>query len=157
MKKNVKTYLLFIAATEAVGAVSALLTRGGVQYYNDTALKPPLSPPAIVFPIAWGVLYALMATGASRVYLSPQSEQRTRGLRLYAAQLAMNFFWSVLFFDQRWYLFAAIWLAVMLALIVRMTVCYYRTDKPAAYLQIPYIAWVAFAAYLNVGVWLLNR
>ena len=157
MKKNVKTYLAFIAATEAVGAVSALLTRDGVKLYNDTALKPPLSPPAIVFPVAWGVLYALMAAGASRVYLSPQSEQRTRGLRLYAVQLAMNFFWSVLFFDQRWYLFAAIWLAVMLALIIRMTVCWYRTDKPAAYLQIPYIAWVAFAAYLNVGVWILNR
>ena len=157
MKKEWKTYALWIAIAEAVGALAGFLTREGTRLYADAVVKPPLSPPAIVFPIAWAVLYALMGIGAARVSLTPGSGARTRGLRLFWLQLAFNFVWSILFFNLEAFGFAFVWLLILWALILMMTFTFDQTDRPAALLQIPYLLWVAFAGYLNFGVWLLNR
>ena len=94
-----KTYALWIAGTEAVGALSGFLTREGAALYSRSVNKPPLSPPAAVFPVVWGLLFVLMGVGGARVWLSPVSEARTRALRVYALQLAFNFFWSIIFFN----------------------------------------------------------
>ena len=118
--------------------------------------KPPLSPPGIVFPIVWGILYALMGIGAARIYLAPESRERTRSLLLYFVQLMFNFFWSIIFFNFQRFGFALIWLLVLWVLILRMILAFRRVDKTAALLQIPYLLWVTFAAYLNFGVWRLN-
>ena len=155
--KTWKTYALAIAATEAVGVLGGMLTRQAVERYTQTVLKPPLSPPPIVFPIAWSILYALMAIGAARVYLKPESEDRTQALRLYLVQLGFNFLWSFIFFSFQAYAVAFIWLAILFALIVMMAMSFYQLDRPAGLLQIPYLLWVFFAGYLNAGVWLLNR
>ncbi|MBE6910346.1 MAG: tryptophan-rich sensory protein [Ruminococcaceae bacterium] len=157
MKQNWKTYALWIVIAEAVGALAGFLTREGTKVYAATVAKPPLSPPAIVFPIVWGVLYALMGVGAARVSLTQASALRARGLRLFFLQLAFNFVWSILFFNLRSFGFAFVWLVILWALILLMTLTFGKVDRAAALLQIPYLVWVAFAGYLNAGVWLLNR
>lgn len=152
-----KTYACWIIFTEAVGALSGWLTREGAEIYNATIEKPALSPPAIVFPIVWGILFALMGIGAARIYTSPASNARSRSLLLFFTQLAFNFFWSIIFFNFQNFLFAFIWLIILWGLILSMLLSFRKVDKIAAWLQIPYLVWVTFAAYLNLGVWILNR
>ena len=154
---NWKPYVFWIALAEGVGALAGWLIRDGVALYNQTVVQPPLSPPAVVFPIVWAILYALMGIGAARVYLTPASNARSRGLLLWLVQLAFNFLWSIVFFNLQAYAFAFFWLIALWLLILWMTVTFYQVDKLAALLQIPYLLWVAFAGYLNFGVWILNR
>lgn len=155
-KKPVWTYAFWILITEAVGALSAWLTRDGMELYKAQVIKPPLSPPAMVFPIVWVILYALMGIGMARVVLSARSEERTDAIQVYLLQLAVNFTWSIFFFRLQTYGGALIVLLILLALIIWMILRFRRVEKPAAYLQIPYVLWVCFAAYLNAGVWILN-
>ncbi len=155
-KPTCKTYAISIALTEAIGALSGWLTRRGTRLYNATVTQPPLSPPAIVFPIVWGLLFALMGIGAARIYKAPPTQARRTALLLFALQLAFNFGWSIIFFNFMAYGAALVWLLVLWALIIAMIISFYRVDKRAARLQIPYLLWVTFAAYLNYGVWQLN-
>ena len=156
-KKAWKSYLRWVLATEAVGLLSAPLTREGTELYKTQVIKPALSPPASLFPIVWALLYALMGIGAARISLSPESGARTGSLRLYWVQLFFNFFWSILFFNYEAFGASFFWLVLLWALIVWMTLSFREIDRPAAALQIPYLLWVAFAGYLNFGVWMLNR
>ena len=128
-----------------------------MELYKTQVVKPPLSPPAIVFPIVWGILYALMGIGIARVWLSARSEERADAIQVYLLQLAINFTWSIFFFNLRSYGGALTVLLILLGLIFWMIFRFRRVDRPAARLQIPYVIWVCFAAYLNAGVWLLNR
>lgn len=152
-----KLYAAWILFVETVGALSGWLTRKGTKRYSEAVVQPPLSPPAIVFSIVWGILFALMGISAARVCLAPRSRARTRGLWLFFLQLAFNFFWSFLFFQFRAFGGALIWLLVLWALILGMIFVFHRVDPPTAWLQLPYLFWVTFAAYLNFGVWQLNR
>ena len=156
MKKNWKTYAFWILATVAVGALSGILSRSGMQDFEDTVMQPPLSPPMILFPIVWTVLYTLMGIGAARVYLSGAELGKNRCLNLYVVQLVVNFFWSLIFFNAAAYGFALLWLLLLIGLVVWMTLCFWTVDRLAALLQIPYILWLLFAAYLNYGIWQLN-
>ena len=157
MKKHWVTYAIWILGTEAVGALSGFLTREGTELYSQVITKPPLSPPAIVFPIVWVILYALMGFSAARVYLSPPSENRSNGLLLYLAQLAFNFVWSIIFFNFQAFALAFFWLVILWALILWMALTFRKVDRTAALLQIPYLIWCLFALYLTAGVWILNR
>ena len=142
--------------TEAVGAFSGWLSRGGAELYAREINKPPLSPPGIVFPIVWVILYALMGYSASVIDRSPASQARTRGLTLYLVQLGFNFFWSLIFFNGQWYGFAFFWLAALWALVFLMIRRFAEVDATAAKLQWLYLVWLTFAGYLNLGVWILN-
>ena len=153
---NWKPYAVLIALTEAVGALSGFLTKEGMKTYEAFAAKPALTPPGAVFPIVWSILYALMGIGAGRIWLSSLSVLRKKSLMLFALQLAVNFVWSLLFFNAKVYGFAFIWLVLLWILIVLMIRAFYQVDKTAAYLQIPYLLWVTFAGYLNFMVWQLN-
>ena len=158
MKKSVwKTYALWILLAEAVGGLSGWLTREGSKIYQTTIRQPPLSPPGIVFPIVWGILFALMGIGAARIYMAPPSLARSRGLRLFFLQLFFNFLWSIIFFNLQAFGFALLWLLVLWVLILLMILTFRKADPLAAWLQLPYLLWVTFAAYLNFGVWMLNR
>ena len=154
--ENWKTYAGWILFTEAVGGLSGWLTRNGTKYFNEFVRKPPLSPPGIVFPIVWAILYLLMGIGAALVSLNAHGKDRSISIGLYLAQILFNFFWSIIFFNKEDYLFSLIWIILLLVLIIAMTVYFRRVSKTAAALQIPYIIWVAFAAYLNAGVLALN-
>lgn len=155
-KKYWKIYGFWVLLAEGVGALAGFLTREGTQIYRDWIVKPPLSPPAIVFPIVWGLLYALMGVGAARISLTPESRERNRALNVFIVQLIVNFFWSLFFFNAQVYGFAFIWLILLWVLIVWMILAFSKVDRCAALLQIPYLLWVSFAAYLNWGVWQLN-
>lgn len=158
MKKSTwKTYAFWIIFTEAVGAFSGWLTRRGTQSYSTTIVQPPLAPPSLVFPIVWSILFALMGIGAARIDLAPPSTARSRSLLLFLIQLFLNFFWSIIFFNFRNFGFAFIWLLALWVLILLMILSFCKVDRLAAWLQIPYLLWVSFAAYLNFGVWNLNR
>ncbi len=155
-RKDWKVYAIWIAVCEAVGLLAGLLTRAGSEMYAITAIKPPLSPPAWLFPVVWTVLYALMGIGAARITLLPPSEDRSRSLNLMVTQLIVNFFWPLLFFNAQAYGFAFIWLLLLWFLVLWMILSFSKLDKTAALLQIPYILWLTFAAYLNAAVWMLN-
>ena len=121
MKKTTwKPYVFWIVLSEAVGLLSAFLTRTGTEAYAELLQKPPFSPPGWVFGVVWPILYALMGIGAARVYLSPPSSARSRGLNLFVIQLAVNFLWSPIFFNARAYGFALIWLLILWVLVLLM-------------------------------------
>ena len=148
-------YGVSIAIAEAVGALAGYLTRGGMQNFQNVA-QSALTPPAIVFPIVWTILYALMGISSARIWLSEDSPQRTEGLSVYLFQLIFNFFWSIFFFNMEAYGFSFLWILGLWLLIVRMVRSFSKVDKPAAWLQVPYLLWVTFAAYLNYQVWQMN-
>lgn len=156
MKKTTKVYALSIGLAEAVGALSGFLSRSGMKQYSDSVRQPPLSPPMLLFPIAWAILYALMGISSARIYLAAPSKDRSLGLNIYIAQLVVNFFWSLIFFNAQAFGFALLWLVILWALVLWMILVFCKTDPLAAKLQIPYLLWLTFAAYLNAGVWYLN-
>ena len=156
-KPTGKQIVFWILLSEAVGLLSGLLSREGTALYAELLQKPPLSPPGWVFPVVWTILYGLMGLSAAIVYAAPPTQARSRGLNLFIAQLIVNFFWSPIFFNAWAYGFALAWLLVLWVLVVLMTLQFRKVDKTAALLQIPYILWLTFAAYLNYGVWQLNR
>ena len=128
-----------------------------MQLYAQTIVKPPLSPPGWVFPVVWTILYALMGIGAAKIYQAPPSGNRSLGLNLFVTQLVVNFFWSPIFFNLRAYGFAFVWLLLLWGLVLWMSLVFRKVDPTAAKLQIPYLLWLTFAAYLNLGVRYLNR
>ena len=105
----------------------------------------------------WTILYILMGISAGRIWIASKDKQHNGGLLVYLVQLAVNFLWSVFFFNLQFYGFSFFWLLLLWALIIVMIVAFSKTDKIAAYLQIPYLLWVTFAAYLNFMVWMLNK
>lgn len=141
---------------EAAGLLSGLLSRVGMENFSQTVIQPPLSPPGWLFPVVWTILYGLMGISAARIWLSPPSDSRSRGLNRFLAQLIVNFFWSPIFFNTGAYGFALLWLLLLWVLVVLMILSFRKVDKTAALLQIPYLIWLTFAAYLNWGVWQLN-
>lgn len=155
-KAKWKSYVGFLAITEAVGGLAGFLTRKGVKAFKSVP-KSSLTPPDTVFPIVWSALFALMGIGAARVYQAPPSTERTRSLILFFLQLAVNFGWSLLFFNLQAFGFAFLWLILLWILILLMILSFRKVDKAAAWLQIPYLLWVGFAGYLNCITWLLNR
>lgn len=155
--KKIRSYAFWILFTEAVGALSGWLIRDSIGLYREAILKPPLSPPGIVFPIVWAILYALLGIGAARISLSAPSEQRTSSLHLYMFQLIVNFLWPIVFFRMQSFGGALILLCLLLGLVLWMLLAFRQVDPLAARLQIPYLFWLLFAAYLNAGVWTLNR
>ena len=152
LKKTTKVYIFFIVLSLGIGALSAFLTRNNMNIF-DTVAKPPLAPPAAMFPIVWSGLYILMGIGAAMVYLrEPQSD----ALTVFAINLALNFFWSIIFFNMRAFGFAFIWLLLLLAVVIIMAVKFFRIEKLAGYLQIPYVLWLILAGYLNLFIFLTN-
>ena len=156
MKKRTKIILLAILLAEAVGGLSGFLTRDGMDTFSTVIAQPPLSPPPLLFPIVWSVLYALMGFGSARVWLSAPTSARSRALNLYAVQLVFSFFWSLIFFNAQAFGFAFFWLLILWLLVLLMILAFNEVDPLSAKLQIPYLIWLTFAAYLNFGVWYLN-
>lgn len=153
MKIQWKKLLLCIAVPLAAGGLAGFLTRGGMETFQSLN-KPVLSPPGWLFPIVWSVLYVLMGI-ASYLVLTSGRENRS-ALVVYGTQLVFNFFWTILFFNLNAYLFSFLWLVILWFLIIAATRLFFRISKPAGYLLLPYLLWVAFAGYLNLFIYLLN-
>ena len=154
-KSKTKVYGISIALSLVIGGLSALFTMMGMEDYR-LAEKPALTPPEIVFPIVWTILYTLMGISAARVWIASEDKGSNGGLMLYAIQLVVNFFWSIIFFTLQAYGFAFFWLLFLWLLVLLMIISFSKTDKIAAYLQVPYLLWLSFAGYLNFMIWILN-
>ena len=152
-----KPYLFFVLLSEGVGILAGLLTREATALFGETVVQSALTPPSIVFPIVWTALYALMGIGAARVWNGPETPAQKQSINIFLIQLIVNFFWSLIFFNAQAFGFALVWLILLWVLILWMILSFWKTDKTAALLQIPYLLWVSFAGYLNYTVWILNN
>ncbi len=151
-------FIMQIALALGVGALSSWLTRGNMDLFQSIK-KPPLTPPAAVFPAVWTVLFVLMGAGAALVQQNRVGKEAAAraAMRAYALQLAANLTWSLVFFNARAFLLAFFWLLLLLGLIILMIRRFALVSPLAARLQIPYLLWVSFAGYLTLAIYLLNR
>lgn len=152
--KKAKIYILSILLALTVGGLSALATANNMNIY-DSINPPPFTPPAWLFPVAWTILYALMGISAAIIFLC-KTPKKDDALFTYAISLVLNFSWSIFFFNMQSFIvcfiiLVALWLSIIITIIK-----YYKINKPAAWLQLPYLLWVTFAAYLNFTIILLN-
>ncbi len=158
MFKKIKPYIVSILIALGVGGLSAFFTRNNMDLYEEI-ITPALAPPSWLFPIVWTILFILMGISAAMIYTDKTASetQKISALYTYSLSLIVNFFWSIIFFNLRAFFFAFIWLLLLLLLIIRTIIKYESINKTAAYLQIPYVLWVAFAGYLTLSIWWLNR
>lgn len=138
----------------AVGGLAGFLTRSSMSLF-DAVQKPPLSPPGWLFPVVWTILYLLMGFASYLVLVSERPGQTA--WKLYVIQLIFNFFWPIFFFNLEQYLVSFVWLLLLWLLILATILWFSRSFKLAGYLLIPYLLWVTFAGYLNLGIYFLNR
>lgn len=156
MRIEWKKLLVCIAIPLAVGGVSALLTSGNMKLFEEIN-KPPLSPPGWLFPVVWTILYVLMGIALYLVVTTRTRENKTPAIISFGVQLFFNFFWSIIFFNAQAYLFAFIWLLLLWVAIVFNIYFFNKINITSAKLLIPYLVWVTFAGYLNLGIYILNR
>ena len=121
--------------------------------YNNL-IKPPLSPPGIVFPIVWSLLYLLM--GLSYLLFKKNNYNTFKESFTYYFQLIVNLLWSIFFFILKWRLFTVLWTLLLLGLVIYLVILFFRKNKISAYLNFPYLLWLIFATYLTIGVYFLN-
>ena len=152
---NLKRLIIAILIPEAVGLLSSFVTGNIGNMYNSYT-KPPLSPPGIVFPIAWVILYALMGIASYIVYEEGKGEKKKEALTFYAIQLPVNYIWPIIYFRFEAYWVAVVVILILLALVVITSFKFKEISNTAFYLMIPYVAWLIFATYLNIGVAVLN-
>ncbi len=154
---NLKRLIIAILIPEAVGAASALLT-GNIGETYRSYNQPPLSLPGIVFPIVWIILYALMGIASYLIVEEVKGQDKEKGeaLFFYALQLAVNFIWPIIFFRFSAYWVSVVVILVLVALVGITAIKFKALYEPAFWLLVPYILWLLFATYLNIGVAVLN-
>ena len=150
--KKWKIFAKSILIPVVIGGVVGLIISGSMDY--ESLQKPPLSPPGIIFPIVWTILYVLM--GISYGILESKNLNDEKINLIYYLQLFVNALWSIFFFVFKWRLFSFIWIILLLVLIIIMIVKFYKKDKLSGILQIPYLLWTLFATYLNLSIYLMN-
>ena len=156
MEKKLRILLIAVAIPLLVGAVAGLLTRNSMQVFEGLQ-QPPFAPPGVLFPIVWTILYALMGIASYLIYTSGKDpDEVSSALTVYGVQLVVNFLWPIVFFRFGWYTFAFFWLILLWVLVIYTILLFYRISKPAAWLMVPYLLWLTYAAYLNLGIVLLN-
>lgn len=133
----------------AIGGIVGFIINPYIDY--NSLVQPPLSPPSIVFPIVWTILYVLMGIS---YYLLKNSSKKEK--IIYFVQLGVNALWSLFFFIGKFYLFSFIWIILLDVLVIFMIGIFYQNSKISGYLQIPYLIWILFATYLNLGIYVLN-
>jgi benzodiazapine receptor len=148
--------IALLAASLGVGALGALATAQSVGTWYQTLAKPSFNPPDRVFGPVWTALYVLMAIAAWLVWRRAGWREARPALALFALQLALNLAWSFLFFGARW-IGGALVEIVLLWLAIAATIAAFRRHSAwAAWLMLPYLAWVSFASLLNWSLWRLN-
>ena len=150
---KIKIYAKSILIPVLIGGIVGLMISSAIDY--NSLQKPFLAPPSIVFPIVWTILYILM--GISYGILKSKGLTDKKIDIIYYIQLAVNAIWSIIFFLLKWRLFAFIWILLLDVLVILMIIKFYKKDKTAGLLQIPYLLWVLFASYLNFAIYILNK
>ena len=150
---NFKIYIKSILVPVLIGGFVGLIISNMMDY--SSLEKPPLSPPSILFPIVWTILYILMGVSYGILKSNALVDDNIRSI--YYSQLFVNALWSIFFFVFKWRLFSFIWILLLIVLVARMIAMFYSKNKTAGLLQIPYLLWIIFASYLNLFTYLLNR
>lgn len=136
-----------------LGGIVGLIISKFMDY--NTLQKPPLSPPGFIFGIVWSILYLLMGIAYGILVYKGKSDEEIS--KIYWTQLVVNLIWPILFFVFKLRLFSSIWIIILLILVVNMIIKFYKKDEIVGYSQIPYLLWIMFATYLNIGVYILNQ
>ena len=150
---NFKIYLKSILTTVILGSFVGFIISGFIDY--NFLEKPPFSPPSSIFPIVWTILYILMGVSYGILKSNELVDQEIN--LIYYFQLIINLIWPIFFFVLEWRLFAFLWIILLIVLVIDMIIKFYNKNKLAGLLQLPYLIWLVFASYLNLGVYLLNR
>jgi len=151
--QKTKIFIKSILIPVIVGGVVGIIISNSIDY--NTLQKPLLSPPSILFPIVWTILYILMGISYGILEIKKLIDKKIN--TIYYIHLAVNALWSILFFTLKWRLFSFFWIILLIILVIIMTNKFYKKNKVSGLLQIPYIIWLLFAAYLNLGVYILNK
>jgi benzodiazapine receptor len=149
--QKIGQFLLALLIPLTIGGVSGFFTVEAIPGWYRTIEKPAWNPPNWVFGPVWTTLYVLMGIAMYLIWIQPRSIQRQRALYRNAAQLILNFFWSLIFFNLH-----AIGAALAVILLLWLLFAYDKVYKPAAWFLLPYLIWVSFAAILNFAIWRLN-
>ncbi len=147
------TYIKSILVPVIIGGITGLIISKFIDY--NVLQKPPLAPPSVLFPIVWTILYILMGVSYGILKTNNLTDEKINSI--YYAQLVVNILWPIFFFVLEWRLFAFFWILLLDVLVVIMIYRFYNKNKVAGLLQIPYLIWLVFATYLNLGVYLLNK
>ena len=144
--------LLYILTPLIGGSIVGLIINKSIDY--NYLVNPPLSPPSYLFPIVWNILYLLI--GTSYYIYRKNNNDDSLTIRLYYIQLILNYLWSIIFFTLKLRTLAVIWIIVLAITIIYLMIRFYKEERTSFYLFIPYILWVLFATYLNIGIVVLN-
>ena len=153
MKINFKRLIISILIPVLLGTFVGFIT-GSSSSYNEF-VKPSFSPPGIIFPIVWTILYTLMGI-SSYLVIESDNYDKEEAIIIYIIQLIVNLIWSFIFFSFKLYLLSFIWIILLIALVILMIIKFYSINKVSSYLQIPYLLWLVFASILNFSIFLLN-
>lgn len=148
-----KVYIKSILIPVVLGGIVGIVISKFIDY--DSLKQPLFSPPSTLFPIVWTILYILM--GVSYGILKNESKITSEINQTYYTQLVVNLVWPLLFFVFKWRLLSFAWILLLVVLVSAMLMRFYKQNKTAGLIQIPYLIWTVFASYLNIGVYLLNR
>lgn len=143
-----KKFIILLIVTFLIGVAPSLIFGSS----TGSLLLPKFYPPKIVFPIVWSILYLLMV-----ISLFVATKRTDKPYKIYFEQLIVNSLWTVLFFGLKWRLLSFIWILLLIFLVVKMIIAFYKENKVAGLLQIFYIGWLIIAAYLNLAIFILNR
>lgn len=154
--KNIdfKKLFFYIITTILIGTVPSIFTFKSMGIYNELN-RPPLSPPSILFPIVWTILYILMGISIY-IIVKKNPKDVSEAKLIYYVALVTNALWTPIFFGFKEYFLAFLWIIMLIVFVSAMIIKFYKIDKTSASLQIPYLIWLLFAAYLNFGIVVLN-
>lgn len=145
-------YIKSILFPVIVGTIIGIATAPFMDY--QTLQKPFLSPPSIVFPIVWTILYVFMGISYGILKNKKLADQGID--KIYYLQLGINSLWSIFFFVLKWRFFSFLWILLLILTVLIMIQRFYEKNKVAGLLQIPYLVWIVFASYLNLAISFLN-
>ena len=144
--------LLYILTPLIGGSIVGLIINKSIDY--NYLVNPPLSPPSYLFPIVWSILYLLIGT-SYYIYRKNNNDNHLT-IKLYYIQLILNYLWSIIFFTLKLRTLAVIWIIVLAITVIYLMIRFYKEERTSFYLFIPYILWILFATYLNIGIVVLN-
>ena len=154
MKIQLKPLVVSLLISLGVGGIASILTSGSYSIYENLS-KPPLSPPGLIFPIVWIILYILMGISSYLIYIS-DSDEKNLALKFYAVSLVVNFFWPIFFFKFGLFWLAFFWLLLLIFIVAVTLILFKKINPTAAWLLVPYLIWILFASYLNLFTAILN-
>lgn len=154
---NFSKLVIAIVVSESAGIIGSVFTTPSIPTWYAELAKPALNPPAWVFGPAWITLYFLMGVAVFLVWRRGLGQKEVKtALAIFIGQLALNTLWSIIFFSLHNPFWAFIEIIILWLAILWTILAFYKISRPAAYLLLPYILWVSFAAYLNYSIWMLN-